>query len=141
MRNTLGIYGKNWDTQRYPNVAGPGAGTVGLATPQAWEDWLSATGTGGGFSGAIEQFIEDGGFAKLRELSATFTLDQPFVRSLTGFGSADIRFAGRNLKTWTKYRGLDPEVNNAGAEFLTQGLDWFANPHTRSFVVSINLNR
>ena len=50
-------------------------------------------------------------------------------------------FAGRNLKTWTNYRGVDPEVNNAGSEYLTQGLDWFANPQTRSFVISFSLNR
>lgn len=140
-RSTTGTYGKDWDTKRFPDVAGPGKGVVGLSTPQQWEDWLSITGTGGSFAGPGEQFMEDAGFVKLRELSLTFSLDQPFVRSLTGFGSADLRFAGRNLKTWTKYRGLDPEVNNAGAEYFTQGIDWFANPHTRSFVVSISLNR
>jgi hypothetical protein len=114
---------------------------VGLQTPQDWENWLSIVGTGGGFSGPSEQFMEDGSFVKLRELSLTFSVDQPFLKRLTGFSSADVRIAGRNLKTWTKYRGLDPEVNNAGSEYLTQGLDWFANPQTRSFVLSFSLNR
>ena len=131
----------DYDTKKYPNVAGPGVGVVGLQTPQDWENWLSIVGTGGGFSGPSEQFMEDGSFVKLRELSLTFSLDQPFLKRLTGFSSADIRIAGRNLKTWTKYRGLDPEVNNAGSEYLTQGLDWFANPQTRSFVLSFSLNR
>jgi hypothetical protein len=140
-RSRTGTYGKDWDVKRYPDVAGPGAGQVGLHTPEEWEDWLSVTGTGGGFAGPGEQFIEDGGFVKLRELSLSLSLDQPFIRNLTGFSSVDVRFAGRNLKTWTKYRGLDPEVNNAGAEFLVQGIDWFANPQTRSFVVSLSLNR
>jgi TonB-linked SusC/RagA family outer membrane protein len=140
-RNGTGQYGKDYDTKTYPDVAGPGKGVVGLKTPVDWERWLSIVGTGGGFAGPGEQFMEDGGFVKLREISVNFSLDQPFVKNLTGFSSADIRFAGRNLKTWAKYRGLDPEVNNAGAEFLTQGLDWFANPHTRSFVLSFSLNR
>jgi hypothetical protein len=140
-RSTVGQYGVNYDTKRYPNVAGPGAGVAGLKTPQDWENWMSIVGEGGGFSGPSEQFMEDGSFAKLRELSLTLSLDQPFLKRLTGFGSADIRIAGRNLKTWTNYRGFDPEVNNAGSEFLTQGLDWFANPHTRSFVLSFSLNR
>ncbi len=140
-RSGTGQYGVNWDTKRYPDVAGPGKGVVALTTPQQWENWLSVTGTGGGFAGPGEQFMEDAGFVKLRELSLTFSLDQPFIHSLTGFSSADIRFAGRNLKTWTKYRGLDPEVNNAGAEYFTQGIDWFANPHTKSFVLSFSLNR
>jgi hypothetical protein len=140
-RNTQGQYGVNYDTKTYPNVAGPGAGVVGLKTPQDWENWMSIVGTGGGFSGPSEQFMEDGGFVKLREISITFSLDQAFVKNLTGFSSLDFRVSGRNLKTWTNYRGVDPEVNNAGSEYLTQGLDWFANPQTRSFVISFSLNR
>ena len=87
------------------------------------------------------QFVEDGSFAKLREISLTYTLDNSMFKNLTGFSSADIRIAGRNLKTWTKYSGFDPEVNLGGAEFLTQGLDYFINPPTRSFVLSFSLSR
>jgi hypothetical protein len=60
---------------------------------------------------------------------------------LGGFSGMDLRVAGRNLRTWTKYSGLDPEANLGGAEFLTQGLDYFNNPQVRSFVVSIGLTR
>ncbi len=140
-RSGTGTYGVDYDTKTYPDVAGPGKGVTGLRTPQDWENWLSIVGTGGGFTGPGEQFMEDAGWVKLRELSLTFSLDQPFIKSLTGFSSADIRIAGRNLKTWTNYRGFDPEVNNAGSEYLTQGLDWFANPQSRSFVLSFSLNR
>jgi hypothetical protein len=140
-RSGTGQYGVSWDTKTYPDVAGPGTGVVGLNTPQDWERWLSIVGTGGGFTGPGEQFMEDAGWVKLRELSLSFNLDRPFLKNLTGFSSADIRISGRNLKTWTQYRGLDPEVNNAGAEYLTQGLDWFANPQSRSFVLSFSLNR
>jgi hypothetical protein len=52
-----------------------------------------------------------------------------------------VRVAGRNLHTWTKYSGLDPEANLGGAEFLTQGLDYFNNPQVRSFVISFGFNR
>ncbi|PYO47931.1 MAG: hypothetical protein DMD72_08805 [Gemmatimonadetes bacterium] len=140
-RGGTGQYGVDYDTKTYPDVAGPGKGVVGLTTPQAWERWLSIVGTGGGFTGPGEQFMEDAGWVKLREIGLTFTLDQSFVKNLTGFSSADVRIAGRNLKTWTQYRGFDPEVNNAGSEYLTQGLDWFANPQSRSFVLSFSLNR
>jgi TonB-linked SusC/RagA family outer membrane protein len=140
-RSGTGQYGVNYDTKTYPFVAGPGVGVVGLNTPEDWENWLSIVGTGGGFAGPSEQFMEDGGFVKLREISLTFSLTQGLIKNLTGFSSMDVRFAGRNLKTWSHYRGLDPEINNAGSEYLTQGLDWFANPHTRSFVLSFSLNR
>ena len=43
--------------------------------------------------------------------------------------------------SWTPYLGLDPETNLGGAEFLTQGIDFFQNPEIRSFILSITLNR
>jgi hypothetical protein len=139
VRNGTGTFGKDFLTNVYPDVAGPGAGKVAFSTPTQWQTWFN--GNGGGFGPQGAQFVEDGSFVKLRELGVTYTADQSWVRSLTGFSSADIRFAGRNLKTWTKYTGFDPEANLGGAEFLTQGLDYFINPQTRSFVFSISLNR
>jgi hypothetical protein len=58
-----------------------------------------------------------------------------------GLSSVDLRLAGRNLYTWTNYTGVDPETNLAGAGVTFQGVDYFNNPQTRSFVVSIGLNR
>jgi hypothetical protein len=140
MRNvTNGQYGVNYALKNYPVTAGPGKNDIPFTTPEEWQNWFLADGGGFGTVGA--QFVEDGSFAKLREISLTYTLDNSAFRNLTGFSSADIRIAGRNLKTWTRYSGFDPEVNLGGAEFLTQGLDYFINPPTRSFVLSFSLSR
>ena len=136
---TNGQYGVNYALKNYPTTAGPGKNVIPFQTPDDWQNWF--LGDGGGFGSVGAQFVEDGSFAKLRELSLTYTLDTQMFRNLTGFSSADIRIAGRNLKTWTKYTGFDPEVNLGGAEFLTQGLDYFINPPTRSFVLSFSLSR
>jgi TonB-linked SusC/RagA family outer membrane protein len=136
---TNGQYGVNYALKNYPTTAGPGKNVIPFQTPDDWQNWFLSDGGGFGTVGA--QFVEDGSFAKLREISLTYTLDNPFFKNLTGFSSADIRIAGRNLKTWTKYSGFDPEVNLGGAEFLTQGLDYFINPPTRSFVLSFSLSR
>ena len=70
-------------------------------------------------------FIQKGDFTKLREISATYTLPA-FVTGKMGMSSAALTVAGRNLKTWTKYKGFDPEVNylqNSNfnvIDFLTQ---------------------
>ena len=136
---TNGQFGKNFYTNIYPNVAGPGAGVVAFTSEQNWQLWFQ--GAGGSAGDTQYQFVEDGSFVKLRELSLTYTVDHPFVRRYTGFGSADLRIGGRNLYTWTKYKGLDPEANLQGAETLTQGIDFFNNPQTRSLVLSVSLNR
>jgi len=136
-RKADGIFGKNVLADE--NVAGPGAGKVAFHSLSDWQTWY--TTTGGSASDVQSQFVEDGSFVKWREVSLVYTLDQPWVKSRLGVASALIRVAGRNLKTWTKYRGLDPETNVGGAEFLTQGIDFFNNPQTRSFVVSVSLTK
>ncbi len=52
-----------------------------------------------------------------------------------------MRLAGRNLYTWTRYTGYDPETNLGGATGHSLGLDYFNQPQARSFVITIGLNR
>jgi hypothetical protein len=85
--------------------------------------------------------VEDGGFVKLRELSFAYTFDQPWVARALGMTSLDLRVAGRNLMTWTKYTGFDPETSLGGASARIGGQDYFNLPLTRSFVLTIGLNR
>lgn len=113
-------------------VAGPGAGTPATLSEEFFRyDYGFAVGTG---------FYEDGSFVKLREISVGYTLDSPFIQRV-GFSSVDIRVSGRNLHTWTKYTGVDPETNLVGAETGARGIDWFNNPQVRSYLISITLNR
>jgi hypothetical protein len=128
-------YGKDYFTRKYPTVAGPGAGTPFVVGQDWWQN------EGGGFGDVSAQFMEPGGFVKLREISLSYTLDQPWVASRLGFSGIDLRLAGRNLKTWTKYTGTDPEANLGGAAVLVQGIDYFNLPQTRSIVFSVGLNR
>lgn len=87
---------------------------------------------------AYTGFVEDADFVKLREVSLTFALP----RSLAGrFGASglSLTLAGRNLKTWTGYTGLDPEVNYAGqANFTTA--DFSTLPPNRYYTVRVNAN-
>ena len=44
-----------------------------------------------------------------------------------------------NLLTFTKYSGMDPEVNQWGNSGAVQGIDWGTYPHSRTFVFGVNL--
>ena len=66
-----------------------------------------------------------------------YTWDGAWVTRNLGLSSVVLRIAGRNLVTWTKYTGIDPEMNLDGAIGLVQGLDWFNNPQSRALVFSI----
>jgi TonB-dependent starch-binding outer membrane protein SusC len=63
--------------------------------------------------GIFEYWIEDGTFVKLRELSASYTLNSFGVRRFFADG-VDLTLSGRNLAVWTNYSGYDPEINLFG---------------------------
>lgn len=57
---------------------------------------------------AFDQYQQDASFVKLREISASYSLPDHL---LPGIEHASFTLAARELGLWTKYRGLDPEVN------------------------------
>lgn len=79
------------------------------------------------------EYINDASFAKLREISATYTVPQGWARRF-GAGNASLTVAGRNLYTWTGWTGLDPEARYL--EFPTEQNNL---PQLTSFVTTINL--
>ena len=95
--------------------------------------------------GIFEYWIEDGSFVKLREVSASYTLDQPVVRRVFREG-VELTLSGRNLWVWTDYNGYDPEINlfgtNAGGRESVQttaadrGFDFGGYPIPRVWSIS-----
>ncbi|MBA2514577.1 MAG: hypothetical protein H0V26_09650 [Solirubrobacterales bacterium] len=63
-------------------------------------------------------YVEDAGFTKLREVSATVTLPASLANRAR-MRAASITVAGQNLGTWTKYRGVDPDISSRGSNFET----------------------
>jgi hypothetical protein len=127
------------DPDFYPGpVVGPGAGTR-IPIGETWY----RTGLGPcGFANYNEPCVEDAGYVKLREISVSYTFDNPWVGRALGLSSVDVRVAGRNLKTWSDYTGYDPEVQGVGGNInRVNGYDYFNLPLTRSFVITVGLNR
>ena len=122
----------------YPgDYVGPGAGTK-IPIGQNWYfQGLAACP----FTGYDEPCMEDGSYVKLREISVAYTFDGAWVGRTMGLSTIDLRISGRNLKTWTKYTGLDPETTVGGATSRVGGQDYFNLPLTRSFVITLGLNR
>ena len=86
----------------------------------------------------LDGYYQPGGFVKWREASVTLQAPQRLV-ARTHARSVALVFSARNLKQWTKYRGIDPEsdfaVGNGGdtpSEFQT-----FAAP--TYFIFRLNL--
>lgn len=86
-----------------------------------------------------EEYVENGSYVKLREIAVDLTLAPALVSRLGAHG-ATLRFSGRNLKTWTKYSGLDPEVNMFSASTVSRGVDFATTPLPRQFSIGLSLN-
>jgi hypothetical protein len=78
---------------------------------------------------------------KLREISAAYTFDGAWSEPAAQPVDDDGARRGRNRRCGWKYRGLDPETNVAGPFEQVGAAYYFNLPLTRSFVVSVSLNR
>jgi TonB-linked SusC/RagA family outer membrane protein len=112
------------------NVGNFGAGNVLLDA-----DWYPDLG--GGFGPVAEQFVVDGSWTKLRELSINYSIP---LKLLSKFkcNSASVGVSARNMFIWSKIDYTDPEVNLTGAS-KGRGLEYFTNPGTASYVVNFKL--
>ncbi len=82
-------------------------------------------------------YIQDATFTKLRELSVTVTLPQRLAHEFSA-RNIDFTVAGRNLHTWTNYRGFDPEVNSTpGTNFSVS--DFLTLPPNRTWTARFNV--
>jgi hypothetical protein len=73
-------------------------------------------------------FIQDAEFWKFREL--TFAFDAPqFILQRLRVAAVRFSISGRNLHTWTPYKGIDPEINAFNTDFTDT--EFFSQPPVR----------
>jgi outer membrane receptor protein involved in Fe transport len=86
---------------------------------------------------SVSQYVQDASFVKLRELTLSYELPDAFARRVLG-GARGLRieFSGRNLKTWSNYPGVDPEVSNFGSQNISRFIDLAPFPPSRTFYIT-----
>lgn len=80
--------------------------------------------------------VEDASYVKLRELALNFRLGQ-----VGGTGDWKVGFIGRNLKTWTDFRGFDPESGNTSGPLnsaVLTGVAGYRYPKMRTYTVQLS---
>jgi TonB-dependent starch-binding outer membrane protein SusC len=91
-------------------------------------------------NGVMEPYIEDATFLKVREVSISYELPRAWFSAVNwGIDNARISLTGRNLASFQKYTGLDPEVANLGSAAIRNNLDVAPYPPSRSFFLNIAL--
>ena len=76
---------------------------------------------------------------KVREVLIGFRLPDEWVTSIPGARTARLSLSGRNLFTFTRYSGLDPEVSNFGNQAIARNIDVAPFPPSRSFWFTVDV--
>jgi TonB-linked SusC/RagA family outer membrane protein len=83
-------------------------------------------------------YIQDASFTRLRELSVTVTAPKRWAAAAKA-ENLSLTLAGRNLVTWTDYKGLDPEVTSTPNQNFSTS-DFLTLPPVRYLTARINLS-
>jgi hypothetical protein len=78
--------------------------------------------------------LQDASYIKLRNIEFRYTFGQKVIRQLRVSGLS-IFASGQNLKTWTKFYGLDPENYTNTSAFATK-----TTTYPTSKIVNFGLN-
>ncbi|MBT1688987.1 SusC/RagA family TonB-linked outer membrane protein [Dawidia soli] len=84
------------------------------------------------------RFIEDGSYLRVKNVTLGYTLPNALSTKLR-LSSLRVYASTQNLFTFTRYTGLDPEVNYSGNDTQVIGTDFFTFPQARTLTFGVNL--
>ncbi len=103
-----------------------------------YDAWYAVSGLG-----PSSIFVEDASFTKLREVSLSYRFNPSQLGVIPGMGQfagLALSLVGRNLFTWTDYRGYDPEVGKTGGDTGSSAIarvDGYTYPNFRTWTAAI----
>ncbi|HAN00573.1 MAG TPA: hypothetical protein DCQ26_18415 [Marinilabiliales bacterium] len=81
-------------------------------------------------------YIEDGSYLRLKNIEIGYTAPEKITK-IVDIEKFRVFFGAKNLLTFTKYSGMDPEIGSTGV--LVRGLDQAAYPQSRMYTIGINV--
>jgi hypothetical protein len=88
-------------------------------------------------------YLEDGSYFRFKNIQLNYTLPKAISDKL-GMGSAKVYVQGQNWFTFTKYTGLDPEINlrssSASGQDIHMGFDEGSYPASRATLVGLSVS-
>ncbi len=92
-------------------------------------------------NGTKSYFYEDASFVRLRNVELAFDLSKIF--NIQSCKRLMLTVGGRNLLTFTKYTGMDPEINSSNVysnnSAWDRGTDHNSMPNLRSYQIGLNV--
>lgn len=108
------------------------------ASLQSQAAFIASRAGFGEFGASPFVYMEDASFVKWRELSVRFGVPEAWAARLGAGRGATLSLSARNLKTWTDYTGLDPEINETGGSTGFTQAEFDTQPPVRVFSVRLD---
>jgi hypothetical protein len=119
----------------FPNTGETSARTAYWASAY-YGLWGSTRGVGN--NATKDFFYEDASFVRLRNISLSFNFTR--MLNIKAVKSLQLVLSGRNIATFTKYTGFDPEINSGSVNSsFDRGIDHSTLPNTKAYQVGINV--
>ena len=100
---------------------------------------LQRTDANANFTRISDLLVEDASYIRLQNVSFGYTLPRQIVNKFY-LENVRVYFSAQNLYTWTKYKGLDPEVGAMYGDALMTGVDYGRYPSPRIYTFGLNVS-
>ncbi|WP_460500026.1 SusC/RagA family TonB-linked outer membrane protein, partial [Hymenobacter agri] len=90
------------------------------------------------FELASTRWVEDGSYLRLKNVQLGYTFPKNLTSKVPSLGTVRVYVTGRNIVTFTKYTGFDPETPGTG--IFGRGLDNGTYPNVRTFTGGLQVN-
>ncbi|PWL61429.1 MAG: TonB-dependent receptor [Bacteroidales bacterium] len=118
------------DDYRNLHVTNPGATNMPA---------LQRTDANANYSRVSDLLVEDASYIRLQNISIGYTFPRNWMRKIY-LQNLRVYFSAQNVHTWTKYKGLDPEVGAMYGDALMTGVDYGRYPSPRIYTFGLNVS-
>lgn len=100
---------------------------------------IQKTDANANYTRISDRLIEDASYLRLQNISFGYTFPSKLMRK-TGIGSLRLYANIQNVYTWSKYKGLDPEIGAMWGDALMTGVDYGRYPSPRIYTFGVNVS-
>lgn len=85
-----------------------------------------------------DRYVEDGSYLRIQSISLGYNFPRKWMQPL-GIQNLKVYCNLQNVYTFTKYKGMDPEIGSANQDALLTGFDNYRYPSPRIYTFGLNL--
>jgi TonB-linked SusC/RagA family outer membrane protein len=85
------------------------------------------------------RYLEDGSYLRFRNLTLAYDLPLKYAEKIK-LNSLRVSLGMDNLKTWTKYSGLDPDVPLYMTDWTLPGQQYFKYPISKQYILGLEIS-